>query len=77
MNTYLTSPCSEKIWTVQGKEFGADQGKKDIIVGALYGIKSSGADFHAHLADCMRSMGYTPCRGNNDLWMKPDIDPDG
>ena len=44
---------------------------------ALYGLKSSGAAFHAHLAECMRSMGYTSCRGDNDLWMKPEIDPDG
>ena len=22
-------------------------------------------------------MGYAPCRGDNDLWMKPEIDPDG
>ena len=76
INAYVTAPCSEKIWTVLEKEFGADQGKKDIIVRALYGLKSSGAAFHAHLADCMSSIGYTPCRGDNDLWMKPDIDPD-
>ena len=69
MNAYVTAPCSEKIWTFLGKEFGADQGQKAIIVRALYGIKSSGAAFHAHLADCMRSMGYTPCRGDNYLWM--------
>ena len=24
----------------------------------------------------MRSIGYTPCRGYNDLWMKLEIDPD-
>ena len=44
---------------------------------ALYGLKSSGAAFHAHLADCMRSMGYTSCRGDNELWMKPETDTDG
>ena len=44
---------------------------------ALYGPKYPGAALHAHLADCMRSMGYTPCRGENDLWMKPEIDPEG
>ena len=60
-----------------GKEFGTNQGKKAIIVRTLYGLNSSGAAFHAHLADCMRSMGYTPCRGDNDLWMKPEIDPGG
>ena len=25
----------------------------------------------------MRRIGYTPLRGYNDLWMKPEIDPDG
>ena len=77
INAYVTAPCSEKMWTVLGKEFGADQGKKAIIVRALYGLKSSDAAFHAHLADCTRSIGYTPCRGDNYLWMKPEIDPDG
>ena len=57
MNVYVTAPCSKNIWTVLGKEFGADQGKKAIIVCALYGLNYSGAAFHAHLADCMRSMG--------------------
>ena len=28
MNAYMTAPCSEKIWTVLGKEFGKDQGRK-------------------------------------------------
>ena len=56
MNAYVTAPCSKKIWTVLGKEFGKDQGKKTILVRVLYGLKSSGAAFHAHLSDCMRSM---------------------
>ena len=77
MNSYVTAPCRKKIWTVLGKEFVTDQGKKAIIVRALYGLQYSGAAFRANLADCMRSMGYTPCRGDNDLCMKPEINPDG
>ena len=77
MNAYVTASCSEKIWTVLGKEFGTYQGKKAIILRAIYGLNSSGAAFHAHLSDCMRSMGYTSCRGDNELWIKPEIDPDG
>ena len=77
MNAYVTATCSENIWTVLGKEFGKDQGKKAIIVHALYGLKSSDAAFHVHPTDCMRSMGYTSFRGDNDLWMKPETDPDG
>ena len=45
MNAYITSPITEKVWTILGTEFGADQGKKAIIVRALYGLKSSGAAF--------------------------------
>ena len=73
MNAYVTAPCSEKIWTVLGKEFGADQGKKAIIVHALYGLKSSGAAFHAHLADCMRSIGYIPCISNEKTMSFPTL----
>ena len=77
MNAYVTAPCSKNIWNVLGKQFGADQGKKAIIVRTIYGLKSSGAAFHAHLADCIRIIGYTPFRGDNYLWMKHEIDPDG
>ena len=41
-NAYVSAPTSEKIWTILGPEFGADQGKKAIIVRALYGLKSAG-----------------------------------
>jgi hypothetical protein len=44
-NAYLTSPITEKVWTVLGTEFGEDAGKRALIVGALYGLKSTGADF--------------------------------
>ena len=55
-----------------GAEFKADQGKKVVIVHVLYGLNSYGTAFHSHLADCVRSIGYTPCIGDNDLWMKPE-----
>eukprot|EP00804_Cyclotella_cryptica_P014742 CCRYP_021053-RA/>CCRYP_021053-RA protein AED:0.33 eAED:0.33 QI:0/0/0/1/0.33/0.25/4/0/339 len=48
----------KKIWTILGPEFGDDQGKKAVIVRALYGLKSAGASFRHHLADCMKHLGY-------------------
>ena len=75
-NAYLASPCEEKIWTVLGTEFGQDAGKKAIIVRALYGLKSSGGSFSRHISDCMRNLGYTPCKANPDLWFKPEVRPD-
>jgi hypothetical protein len=54
LNAYITAPITEKVWTVLGPEFGTDAGKSAIIVRALYGLKSAGAAFRAHLASFMR-----------------------
>ena len=53
LNAYITAPITEKVWTVLGPEFGQDAGKSAVIVRALYGLKSAGAAFRAHLASCM------------------------
>ena len=76
MNAYVQAPVTEKVWTTLGDEWGPDiTGKKAIIVRAIYGLKSSGAAFRAHLADCMGHLGYSPCKADNDLWMKAKVDP--
>jgi hypothetical protein len=75
-NAYLTAPCEERIWTQLGPEFGLDQGKKAIIVRALYGLKSAGSSFQRHLADCMRMIGYHSCKADPDLWYKAMIRPE-
>jgi hypothetical protein len=42
LNTYLKSPCDEKVWTILGPEFGPElERKRAIIVRSLYGLKSS------------------------------------
>ncbi len=56
-NAYLTAPVSERIWCVLGLESGADAGKCAIVVWSLYGLKSAGASFWNHLADCMWHLG--------------------
>jgi hypothetical protein len=76
-NAYLTAPCSEKIWTILGPEFGVDAGKRAIIVRALYGLPASGASFMSHLAECMRHLQYRRCSADHDLWYKEDVHPDG
>ncbi len=70
MNAYITAPNKEKIWTLLGPEFGKDKGCKAIIVRALYCLKSAGAAFRSHLADCMRQLGYESNKADFDLWMK-------
>ena len=74
-NAYLTAPVSEKIWCVLGPEFGADAGKRAIVVWSLYGLKSAGASFWNHLADCMQHLGWESCIADQDLWMKAEIRP--
>jgi len=74
-NAYNTAPCTEKIWTALGPKFRSDAGKSAIIVRALYGLKSAGASFRNHLADCMTHLGFTPCLADPDLWMRAEVRP--
>ena len=75
-NAYLTAPCAEKIYTVLGPEWDVDAGRTAIVTRALYGLKSAGASFRNHLADCMRTQGYKPCQADPDLWMRAETRPD-
>jgi hypothetical protein len=45
LNTYITAPVKEEVWTILGPEFGHDADKSAIIVHALYKLKSAGAAF--------------------------------
>jgi hypothetical protein len=69
-NAYLTAPLTEKIWNVISPEFGDDAGKRALIVRALYGLKSAGAAFRNHLAECMKHVGWNPFLADRDLWVK-------
>jgi hypothetical protein len=75
-NAYLTAPITEKVWTVLGPEFGEDAGKHALIVRALYGLNSAGADFRNHLAECMKHLRWHTCRADSYLWMKAETCPD-
>jgi hypothetical protein len=61
---------------VLGQEFVDDAGKRALIVRALYGLKSVGAAFRNHLAECMKHLGWIPCRADRELWMKAETSPD-
>ena len=66
-NAYLTAACCEKIWTYAGLEFGSEKGSIMLISKVLYGLKSSGAAFQAHLANMLHDNGF----------MHPAVKPDG
>jgi hypothetical protein len=76
-NAYLNADTREKVYTTAGKEFGSREGCTIIIVRALYGLKTSGAAFHAHLAQSLRDLGYVTTLADNDVWMREAVKPDG
>ena len=67
-NTYLYAPNREKVYAIAGKEFGTRAGEIIIIVIALYGLKSAGAAWRAHLASSLISLGYISCLADLDFW---------
>lgn len=72
-NAYLNAPITKKIWMVCGVEFGTNNGKRAIMVRALYGLKSVGAAFRNHLAVCMSNLGYKSCLTDPDVWLRPAV----
>ena len=70
-NAYIKAPCGEKVYTILGPEFVPYKGKLAVIFWALYGLKSSGASFRNHMADCMDHMGYKLLLADPDLLMIP------
>ena len=76
-NAYLTAPPKEKCWTIAGKEFGEQEGQAYIIVRALYGLKSSGAAFRSHLAQCLDEIGFRTTIADPDVWIRMNVKADG
>ncbi len=65
-NAYLTADCREKCWNTAGPELGSEAGLPMIIKKALYGLKSSGAAFRAHLTETLDAMSYKPSYADPD-----------
>ena len=76
-NAYLTANCREKIWTYAGPEFGSEHGQPMIIRKALYGLKSSGTAFRAHLAETLHDIGFKPMKADPNVWIRPAVKPGG
>ena len=68
-----------KYYVVAGDEFGPDlKGRTLKIVHALYGLKSAGAAFRAHLASILRTfLKFQPCQADPDVWMRRAHTADG
>lgn len=69
-NAYLNARTSEKVYTITGTEFGEECGRVAIIVRALYGLKSSGAAWHAMFAQSIMDLGFVSCKSDPDVWRR-------
>jgi hypothetical protein len=73
-NAYLNAPTKKKIYTTAGPEFGqGKEGRPVMIVRALYGLRSSGARWHDHLAATLWEAGFKACKADADEWMRPAV----
>ena len=69
-SAYLEAYTKEKVYFIAGPEFGPLEGHLLTIVRALYGLRTSGAQWHERLADTLRNMGYQTCKADPDVWLK-------
>jgi len=76
-NAYVNAETKEKVWFRGGDDMGTDKGKVVVIVRALYGLKSSGARWHEHMANTLRHAGFKSCLVDPDIWFRPATKLDG
>jgi hypothetical protein len=69
-NAYLEAKTLEKVYIIAGPEFKGKEGHILKVYKALYGLRSSGLRWHERLADCLRNIGFVPCKAEPDIWMR-------
>lgn len=78
-NAYLNAETRERNWFEAGDEWGDRSGCIVIVTRALYGLKSSGAEWKKAFSAYIRyTLGYEPCIGaDDDVYMKLERDEHG
>ena len=77
-NAYLEAKTSEKLYIIAGPEFGPDRkGHTLVIHKALYGLRTSGKQWHIRFSECLRHMGFEACKAEPDIWMRPATNKHG
>jgi Reverse transcriptase (RNA-dependent DNA polymerase) len=69
-NAYLDAYTSEKLYVIAIPEVKDRDGHIVIIRKAFYDLRSSGAIWHDRVADCVRELGFFPCKEEPDIWMR-------
>jgi hypothetical protein len=52
-------------------------GKLVLIVRALYGLRSLGAEWRKHMAATLRAVGFESCKVDPDVWLQKGVKADG
>jgi Reverse transcriptase (RNA-dependent DNA polymerase) len=69
-NAFLYGKTKEKVYITGGPEFGTALCGKNLIKNkSLYGLKTSAARFHEHLAESLLRLGFKKSKHNPDFWM--------
>jgi hypothetical protein len=69
-NAYLEADTEEKVYIIAGPEFGSREGHVLVIQKALYGLRSSGFQWHEKFADTLREEGFIPSKADPELWYR-------
>jgi Reverse transcriptase (RNA-dependent DNA polymerase) len=67
--SYLEAFTLEKVYFIDGPEFGPLARHLLTIVRALYSLHTSGARLHDRFANFMQQLGLIPCKAYPDEWM--------
>ena len=67
---FLQSNCKEKIYTVDGKEWGEDEGKILVLLKAVYGLKSCGSAWYEEFATALISLGFVPSNASPCVFIR-------
>ena len=68
-NAYLESCTQDKVYFIAGAEFGHRAGTTFINEKALYGLRSSGLQFHEHLSNVLQGFDFALSHIDPDVWM--------
>ena len=76
-SAYLHARTREKVYFICGSEWGVNEGCVAIVEKVIYGLVGSANAFHSHshhshVFSSMTGLGWTPCEGDQNIWMRRD-----